>query len=338
MRKVAPIDFVVTWVDDKDPLWLEQRNEYAAAEAPKLGVDSDQTAMFQDHGMLRYWFRAVERYAPWVRTIHFVNADQVPSWLDTAHRQLNCVSHREIIDEKYLPTFSPRPIQAGFANIPGLAENFVVFDDDTFLNQEVSPEFFFPRGLPYGLALPNALALRSAHSHGLLNVSGVLNEHFSQRQVLRRHWRKWLSPRYGKELYRSLALLPWPYIMPFAISHLPIPLRRSVMMEAYSAAEEDISATMSRRFRDNRDVLPIALAAGWQCVTGQFTPVGRKQIGQSFDMGADPIAKMTRSLGDPSIPMICFNDSTSVNTTGIGQKLASAMETKYSDLSSFEKF
>lgn len=334
---IGPVDFVVTWVDDSDDEWLAERDRYAKEAGEQMSLDGNAAAMYQDYGTLRHWFRAVENYAPWVRKIHFVTAGHVPGWLNTENPKLNLVSHADIVDEKNLPTFNPRAIQAGFENIEDLSEHFVVFDDDTLLNQPVIPEFFFPKGLPYGMALPNALALRSSHSHALLNVAGVMNENFRQRDVLKKHWRKWLSPKYGLELYRSFSLLPWPYILPFAISHLPVPVAKSSMGEAFAAARHDLEETSARRFRDPRDMLPIQLAAAWQAVTGQFTPVGRASIGQSFDLADNSVEEMVGALGDAKTMTVCFNDSTKEDTTAKAEALRDALEIKLPTKSSFER-
>ena len=55
------IDFVVPWVDGNDPEWRKQKNEYLPGKVPDSGSDR-----YRDMGTLRYWFRAVEKYAPWV--------------------------------------------------------------------------------------------------------------------------------------------------------------------------------------------------------------------------------------------------------------------------------
>ena len=337
LRPAEPVDFVVTWVDPSDKEWQRQRDAHAEALGAEVSLDGNQSAMYRDHDMLRYWFRAVAEYAPWVRKVHFVTEGHVPEWLNTEHPKLAVVKHADIMDSADLPTFNPRAIQAGFDRIPDLAENFVVFDDDTLLNQPVSPQFFFPKGLPYGMALPNALALRSSHSHALLNVSGLLNEHFKQREVLKRHWRKWLSPKYGLELYRSIALLPWPYILPFAISHLPVPLTKTSMTEAYAAASDDLDSTSARRFRDPRDMLPVQLAAAWQVVTGRFSPVRRSAIGQSFDLGAHSVKDMTAALRNPQVATVCFNDSTKTDTSPQALAVSKALSNKLPYKSPFER-
>ncbi len=62
-----PIDFVITWVDGQDKSWRRQRDSYSHTEG-----EDDSEVRYRDWGILRYWFRGVEQFAPWVGTIHFV--------------------------------------------------------------------------------------------------------------------------------------------------------------------------------------------------------------------------------------------------------------------------
>jgi hypothetical protein len=133
----SDIDFVITWVDGSDPKWLADRAKYA----PK-GEKIDESR-YRDWGFLRYWFRAVEANAPWVRKIHFVTYGHIPEWLDTSNPKLHIVKHEDFIDKKYLPTFNSCAIEMNLHKIPGLSEKFVYFNDDMFLNKPVKQDFFF---------------------------------------------------------------------------------------------------------------------------------------------------------------------------------------------------
>ncbi|MCK7538203.1 MAG: hypothetical protein MZV63_48255 [Marinilabiliales bacterium] len=48
----------------------------------------------------------------------------------------------------YLPTFNSISIANMIWRIKGLSENFVYFNDDTFLMREYKPEDWFPDGRP----------------------------------------------------------------------------------------------------------------------------------------------------------------------------------------------
>ena len=95
------IDFVITWVDMEDPAWQEGFAKYSnRKENEKNGVSE---ARFRDYGFLRYWFRGVEKFAPWVRKIHFVASGQKPEWLDLDHPKIHWVDHKDFIPGEFLP-------------------------------------------------------------------------------------------------------------------------------------------------------------------------------------------------------------------------------------------
>lgn len=70
---MEPIDFVITWVDGSDPAWQKEKAEYSPKKEEKTDI-----GRYRDMELLPYWFRAVEAYAPWVRTIHFVTWGMFP--------------------------------------------------------------------------------------------------------------------------------------------------------------------------------------------------------------------------------------------------------------------
>ena len=84
------IDFVITWVDGSDPVWRKEKNKY-------MGIDETEAGetRYRDMGLLKYWFRAVEAYAPWVDQIHFVTWGHLPEWLNTECPKLHIVNHRD---------------------------------------------------------------------------------------------------------------------------------------------------------------------------------------------------------------------------------------------------
>ena len=99
------IDFIVTWVDGNDPDWLKQKHEYLGAAYNAREVDV-RDVRYRPWDTLKYLFRGIDTYAPWVRRIHFVTWGHLPSWLNTSNPRLNVVKHSDYIPEKYLPTFS----------------------------------------------------------------------------------------------------------------------------------------------------------------------------------------------------------------------------------------
>lgn len=98
------IDFVVTWVDGGDPIWQTKKAKYSGA------VDTSKNSMnsvkaYREWGTFKYWFRGVEKFAPWVNKIYLVTDQQKPSWLDIDNDKLVLIDHTEIICNDYLPVF-----------------------------------------------------------------------------------------------------------------------------------------------------------------------------------------------------------------------------------------
>ena len=149
---MSDIDFVIPWVDGNDPEWRKRKNEYLGT-----AEDDDREERYRDWGLLPYWFRGVEKYAPWVRKIFFVCDQEPPKWLNTEHPKLKIVRHEDYLPEEYRPAFSSSPIELNLHRIDGLGERFVYFNDDTFLIREVKEDFFFKNGIPCDCALLNTI-------------------------------------------------------------------------------------------------------------------------------------------------------------------------------------
>ena len=99
------IDFVLIWVDGNDPKWKKEYMKYA----PTAQGDKGEIR-FRDWENLRYWFRGVEKFAPWVNKIHFVTCGHIPNWLNLNAPKLNFVKHSDYIPASYLPTFNSHTI------------------------------------------------------------------------------------------------------------------------------------------------------------------------------------------------------------------------------------
>ncbi len=126
------IDFVLLWVDGNDSVWQQQKNLYLSQEISVPLGDANGNCRFRDHGLLRYWFRSVERFAPWVNKVFFVTCGQKPEWLDESYSKLCLVNHKDFIPAEYLPTFHSNTIELNLHRIDTLSEHFVLFNDDMF--------------------------------------------------------------------------------------------------------------------------------------------------------------------------------------------------------------
>ena len=204
------IDFVVTWVDGGDPAWLEEKAKYDPKISGAMDEDWNNNAIrYRDWDVLKYWFRGVEKNAPWVNKIHFITWGHLPEWLDVDHPKLNIVKHSDFIPEEYLPTFNSNAIEMNMHRIEGLADKFVYFNDDMYLLRATKPTDFFKGGLPCETATLETVALELDVGHSEIHNMQVINKYFRKKEVLKKHWRKWFNPIYGVQLVKTFLLLPW---------------------------------------------------------------------------------------------------------------------------------
>ena len=134
------MDAVITFVDGNRPQWQRQ---YA-----KIVGGRPSFTRFRDWETLRYLFRGLAQNAPFIRNVYLAvsDEDQVPLWVN--RENVIVVTHAQFIPGKLLPTFSSNVIELWLHNIPGLAEEFIYFNDDVFLLNKCEPEDFFVGGKP----------------------------------------------------------------------------------------------------------------------------------------------------------------------------------------------
>lgn len=328
----SDIDFVIIWVDGNDLEWRKSKNEYSPDES-KFNIND---VRYRDWDILHYWFRGVEKYAPWVRKIHFVTCGHVPAWLKLEHPKLNFVKHSDYIEAQYLPTFSSHPIELNLHRIEGLSEKFVYFNDDFFLTAPVEPEDFFVDGLPRCCAVLNA---PTPNRHGIagiiINNLGVLSDNFEFRMQLKKHWKKWFHPVYGVQLLRTMLLLPWRRYVGFLDLHVAAPFLKSTFEEVWAKEETLLRKVSSHKFRNDSDVNQY-LMAYWQIASGNFKPVSPK-IGKMYDVSAS-IDAITDVIRNQKKKMICINDSEKIDDfQSLRLQLVEAFDCVLKEKSSFEK-
>ena len=77
------IDFVIAWVDGNDEKWLLEKSKYS------LVKENDQSKIrYRDWENLKYLFRGIEKYAPWVNNVFFITYGHLPSWLNVNNDKL----------------------------------------------------------------------------------------------------------------------------------------------------------------------------------------------------------------------------------------------------------
>lgn len=328
----APIDFVVPWVDDSDPDWIHSRSLHKHAAT---GVSDTRDIRFRDWGMFKYWFRGVDKFAPWVNKIHLVTYGHIPEWLNIDHPKLNIVRHEQYIPDKYLPTFSSHTIELNMHRINGLADKFVYFNDDLFIINRISPGTFFTNGLPNDSAVLDALD-GGGFKLILINDVRIINSIYMKRQSMQQAPLKWFNPKYGMNLVRNFLLLPWSKFTGFYNYHMPNSFLKITLEEVWSHAYEELDATCMRKFRSDLDVNQY-LFRYWQLAKNLFHPVSKQRYGHFLRVGVDPLEDVIGTVKRSRKSFVCIND----HAPDIGkhdlQRIVDTLNQRFPERCSFEK-
>ena len=328
------IDIVISWVDGNDPEWRAEKAEW---EKKIKGIDPDVTAdlRYRDWENLQYVFRGIEKFMPWVNKVHFVTWGHLPSWLNTDCPKLNIVNHKDYIPEEYLPTFNSSVIEILFNRIPGIADQFLYFNDDMFVIQDCKPEDFFVNGLPRDMAvLSPAPCFREVICNIEVNNLGIINDYFSPADV-KKNKKKWYSLKYGKFLLRTMIFSKFNSIIGVFEPHVPFAHLKSTLDEVWEKEFEVLDNTCKNKFRTKEDVSEW-LFRSWQLLSGNFEP--RRWDFGLYTRASEPerISNLLKKPGHTHL--VCINDSTTVTDyEECKKKVNKALDDLLPDKCSFEK-
>lgn len=298
------IDFVMIWVDGNDKKWQKEKSKYSVEK------DCDvRNLRYRDWDNLKYWFRGVEKYAPWVNKIHFVTWGHLPSWLNKSHPKLNIVNHKDFIPSEYLPTFNCNPIEDNLHRIKDLSEQFVYFNDDIFIIDKTREEDFFKNGLPCDSAVLNATISHRENKNYIEAVNmAIINSYFEKNKVLKQNFSKWFNLKYGKQLIRTICLLPWNQFPGIWNSHIATSFLKSTFEELWEKEYDVLDETSGHKFRYALDVNQW-LFEDWQIVTGKFSPRSAK-FGRSFALCDDENYNnmVYDTIRKKKFKLVCVND------------------------------
>lgn len=308
MKDNYPIDFVVTWVNGNDKIWQDKKNNHVKVKS-KVDTNSSSDARYRDWDIFKFWFRGVEKFAPWVNKVYLITDEHVPDFLKIDNPKLVVVDHKDYIPKEYLPTFSSHPIELNIHRIEGLSEHFVYFNDDMHLIDTVSPEDFFINGKPRSSAILNAITGigHEVIQNITLNDVSIINKYFSKKSVIGQYKKNWYSLTYGPKLLRTFLLMPWNYFTGFVEDHLPNSYLKSTFEEVWEKEGDFLVEVSQRKFRDSRDVNQW-LMKYWQLASNNFVPRSLK-IGQHFDVTIDNTKACCLYISQKNGKMVCINDS-----------------------------
>lgn len=333
------IDFVIPYLDHSDPSWQKLYRQHYS------GQDGNEECRFRDWGWLRFWLRSIQKNAPWVHRIFIISNNARPDWLDFDNSRLVWLDHKEFIPHEFLPTFCANTIELNLHRIKGLSERFVYFNDDTFLNAPISPEYYFKNGLPVD-ATAEALFYMPHCEDGTWGTQimeycnvALLKRHFKRHEVIKNNWNKWFGS-YLPFSYRLKALLlsVQKEFVNFNTPHLERPLLKSVFDEVW-AAEPDFLRKSCTRFRESFSV-NVYLMRLWHLATNRFCPGRQRLEGHYHEILPETLDAICSDIQDGTVASICLNDVPGCSHEFFieaRKRIIQVLSAKYPQKSTFEK-
>lgn len=336
------IDFVVTWLDSNDPKWQEDFRKFKVTT-----TTADQSkARYRDWDFFRYWFRAVEKYAPWVHKVYVITNGKFPDWINPDNPQLVLVKHSDYIPEQFLPTFNSRTIEFYMNRIKGLSEHFVYFNDDMYLNAPVTPEYYFRNGLPCDNNAESVYNVTAYHPTTRFHISVgrfvnvcVINGHFDRRKVMKESFKCWYGLHLGlidRVMSFIISMYHHGWFIGFRDRHIEQPYLKSVLDDAWDKEPEMLTES-STRFREDATLTPYFFRY-WQFASNKFYPVRLKDA-RKYITTIDFKDKIIDTMKNPKIKSLCLNDTQKCSNEDFGilkPALIKAFEGKFPQKSKYE--
>ena len=324
------IDFVLIWVDGGDKEWQKERNRCA-------GKDPEDLAdyRYRDWDNLKYWFRGVEKFAPWVNNVYFITNGQKPDWLNVNHPKLKWIKHEDYIPKEYLPTFNSHTIEHNFFRIKELSNQFVYFNDDMFLINKVNPCDFFVDGKPCIMAgLRPCINPDEMYSHITLNDALLINRNYCFRELFKKNFGKWINLKYRwQDNLKTYVLSKFGEFPGMIIPHVENSLLKDNMKDLWDKEYDILNETCLKKFRDKNQVSQNIYT--WSiAVSGNFE-IRTNKFGHFYY--ANELEKVKTAIKEQQYKSICINDSNlNVPFQEAKETINSAFESILPDKSNFE--
>lgn len=333
MNREYDVDIVVPWVNGSDPAWLKEKALYEKSVYDADG-EKNSAKRYRDLNLMKYWFRGIENFAPWVRKIHFVTWGHVPEFLKKEHPRLHIVNHREFIPSGCLPMYNANVIEVSLHRINGLAEHFVYFNDDMFLLKRTKIDDFFYCGTPKINAVECPLFQEGVYGSFLKNDIEVVNRNFVKKNQIKKGAKKWFSTKTIKGKMCNILAFPWEKYLGFIVEHGPMPYLKKTWLDVWSKENALMSQTQMSRFR-NYDNVNQNLFHFWQIANGDYEQGLLSQ--KMFVLSDECVDGVCSVVKQQKFQSICINDGFVSDFDDTCNKLSEAFESILSRKSSFEK-
>lgn len=266
------IDVVIIWVDYNDPKWQKEYFKYKKNH-------KNESNLFRDWGTLKYVIRGIDKFMPWVNTIHLVTYGHVPEWINLKNDKLKLHTHEEIFFVKEnLPVFNSSAIELNFLGIKNLAENFIYFNDDTLVLKETTIERFFKENKPVDFLIqeiPRKGKIYKTFFSSNVWVECINNSvELINRKVKKNSLNKnyFYEKSYGiKNISKNLFWNFFKKYYHFKHYHHPQSYQKETLRIVFELYKERILETSSKKFISCRDIT-MYINRYYHLATGNFFP------------------------------------------------------------------
>lgn len=335
------VDVVIPWVDCNDARWIKERAKYSNCCNNSEG---NNDARFRDWNTLKYVFRSLYEYAPWINRIYLVTSGQIPDWLNIDNSKIKVIDHKDFIPDAYLPTFCANAIELNLHRIKGLSEQFIFLNDDIILINKTSKKQFFKKGLPCDTAVLNThCGWKSRLIYNIaFNDTAIINEHYKFKEVISNSKKNWFNYKYGiKNNLQNLILLNCPRFPGFKQFHMANSFLKSSYEYLWDLETEEFTNTCMDKFR-NKNHINQWLIREYQLVSNNFIPTKKYKMGIMIDFEKDgeekAIKKCEKYLFNSKYKMMCINDGDSIkNYLLLKNKINELLEKKFPNKTPYEK-
>lgn len=298
------MDFVLPYVNSADTQWQQDLLKHT-----KTAVSSNSSVRFRSWGTLRYLFRSVDKYLPFIDRIVLIVASptQVPIWVNTSNVRI--VYHKDFIPAKYLPTFNSCTIESFLFNIDGLSERFIYANDDMFAINFCEESDFFTGDRP--------------------NLKFVIHEKYSPNALFR------CQCRSGLDLITKLLdkpqYDPGYIIRPY---HITQPMTLDCLDKVKQLCESMVGNTISPlRLPTNVNQY---IYAYYQYFTNNY--VDKIVNYKYYEIADKHMQEIKETVLDSSYKLVCLNDSNKISLYADTRKyLLSIFKLKFPDRCKYEK-
>ena len=334
---VEDVDFVITYIDGNDTEWQKEKCKYLSGS-----LADNHPNRYRNWNNIQYLFRGIEAFAPWVRNVYFITYGHLPKWLNDKHPKLCIIRHEDYIPQEWLPTFNSHCIELNFFRIPGLSEQFVYFNDDTFITKNVQPKDFFIKGKPCDSAV--LFVHRLTLLNGIVSFlpplmsTAVINKYFDTRHVITQNPFNWFNLKYGKYNLWTLSLLAYKKFPGFYPFHLPSSYLKSTFETVWENETQLCTQTSMHKFRECVDISPWVMNY-WQFATGNFVP-RNVSFGKCFHLDSLKMCKIAaNAVRRQKYKTVCLNDTVEneQDFPSISEEINDALQSILPQKSEFEK-